>query len=247
MYTDTLILSYKYTLFKFNKTHTSGSTVLFRNPCIGYILKGKAQFLYKGKNYYANEGDLIYIAKSTKYYSVWTGEPEIEFYSIDLSFVKPYSFFEYRFQIVKSYPRMLFDRMYETYTTDIYLSIASLYCLLSDIYGRMTAETAAFSEKTRIQPVIDYIENNYNTPISIDTLAELCHSCNSGLFKLFKTATGVTPIAYKHNVMIQNALDLLAHSDLTIEEISERVGFSSSNYFRKIFFNITGKTPKEVR
>lgn len=47
--------------------------------------------------------------------------------------------------------------------------------------------------------------------------------------------------------MVQNALDLLAHTDLTIEEISSKVGFSSSNYFRKVFFDITGKTPKEVR
>lgn len=247
MYTDTLISAYKYTFFKFDQTHTSGSTVLFKNPCIGYIIKGKAQFLYNGKTYYAAEGDVIYIAKGTKYYSVWTGEPEIEFHSIDLSFVKPYSFYEYRFQIVNNYPSVLFDKMRETYTTDIYLSVSNLYRLLSDLYKRMIAEESDFCSKTRIQPAIDYIENNYDAPISIETLSKLCHLCSSGLFKQFKSATGVTPIAYKHNIMIQNALDLLAHSDLTIEEISEKVGFSSSNYFRKVFFDITGKTPKEVR
>ena len=103
------------------------------------------------------------------------------------------------------------------------------------------------SVKTTVQPAVDYIESNYNMPITIEKLAQLCHSCTSGLFKLFKSATGVTPIAYKHNIMIQNALDLLTHTDLTVEEISARVGFSSPNYFRRVFYDITGKTPKQVR
>lgn len=244
MYTDTLISSCGFTLYKFSHTHTVGSVQVFENPCIGYINKGSAQFLYKGKSYFADEGDLIYIAKGTKYYSVWSGTPEIEFYSMYFSFVKPYSFYEYRFQIVKNYPRNLFDEIYSA--DDIYISVSHLYRLLSELYAHMTPERVP-SGKTSVQPAIDYIENNYNMPVTIDTLARLCHSCNSGLFKLFKSATGVTPIAYKHNIMIQNALDLLAHTDLTVEEISARVGFSSSNYFRKVFFNITGKTPKEVR
>ncbi len=247
MNTNTLISSFNLTLFKFSNTHTVGSMQLFEQPCIGYINKGNAQFLCNGKSYYAAEGDLIYIAKGTKYYSVWTGAPEIEFYSVKFSFIKPYSFYDYRFQIIKNYPRDLFDNMYNSYNTDFYISVSYMYRLLSDIYRRMTAKTSVLPGKISIQPAIDYIEKNYNMPVSIDKLSKLCHSCSSGFFKLFKSATGVTPITYKHNIMVQNALDLLAHTDLTIEEISERVGFSSSNYFRRVFFNTTGKTPKELR
>jgi len=47
--------------------------------------------------------------------------------------------------------------------------------------------------------------------------------------------------------MIQNALHLLSSTDMTIEEISEECGFSSSNYFRKVFKNITKASPKELR
>ena len=247
MTSDTLISKYEILHLQFQNTYTFGSTLIYENPCIGYIKKGSAQFLYRGKTYNSNEGDLIYIAKGTKYYSVWTGTPEIEFYSINFSFVKPYSFYEYRFQVIKNYPSVFFDNMYNSYNSDLYISISYMYRLLSDIYKRMTAEATVSRSKISVQPAIDFIENNYNAPLSIKTLSTLCHSCSSGFFKLFKSATGVTPIKYKHNIMIQNALDLLAHTDLTIEEISEKVGFSSSNYFRKIFFDITGKTPKEVR
>lgn len=247
MTTDELICYFHLNLFRFYETHTAGSMQHFERPCIGYIKKGSAQFLCKGKSYDASEGDLLYIAKDTRYYSVWTGSPEIEFYSISFSFVKPYSFYEYPFQTIQNYPAHLPDQIYRTYGTDYYLSVSYFYRLLTDIYQRMTTAVQTPPGKISVQPAIDYIEKNYHLPVSIDTLARLCHSCSSGFFKLFKEATGVTPIAYKHNIMVQNALDLLAHSDLTVEEISAKVGFSSSNYFRKVFFAITGKTPKEVR
>ena len=197
-----LISSYSCDLYRFRNSHTIGSVLFFDSPCIGYIRKGSAQFLY--------------------------------------------SFYEYRFQIIKSYPCRLFDKMYEKYGTDIYVSVSYLYRILSDIFKQMKIEPVS-SVKTTVQPAVDYIESNYNMPITIEKLAQLCHSCTSGLFKLFKSATGVTPIAYKHNIMIQNALDLLTHTDLTVEEISARVGFSSPNYFRRVFYDITGKTPKQVR
>lgn len=246
MFSDTLVSYFHYTLFEYNRTHTSGSTVLFVRPCIGYVLKGSAQFLYKGQNYYAFEGDLIYIAKGTKYYSVWTGDPEVKFYSIDFSFAKPYSLYEYRFQIVENYPRVLFDKIYETFGST-FECMPYFYSLLSDIYTKMTAETAVSASVTAVQPAVDYIEEHFSEEVSISGLSALCHMCESGFFRQFRRATGVTPIAYKHNIMIQNALDMLSHTDLTIEEISARVGFSSSNYFRKVFFDITGKTPREVR
>ena len=100
---------------------------------------------------------------------------------------------------------------------------------------------------TTIQPAVEYIEKNYEQNFSIETLAKLCHCSESGFFKLFKKSTGVTPVAYKHNIMIQNALDLLTHTSLSVEEISKQTGFSSSNYFRTVFFKLTGKTPKELR
>lgn len=244
MITDKLVSSCEFNLLKFSGTHAVGFEQNFERPYIGYINKGRAQFLYKGKSYLAGEGDLIYIAKGTKYYSVWSGTPEIEFYSINFSFYKPYSFYEYRFQIVKGCPKRVFDEMYNA--DDIYISVSHLYKLLSWLYKHMATEPV-LSGKTAVRPAIDHIENNYNMPVTIDELAGLCHMCSSGFFRHFKSATGVTPVAYKHNIMIQNALDLLLHTDLTVEEISQRVGFSSSNYFRKVFFDITGKTPKEVR
>ena len=241
-----LISNYSFQKYNYQNIHSAGPKVYFYNPCIGYVKKGYAKFLYKGHILYADEGDLIYIAYGTKYHSVWFGSPDIEWYSIKFTFKSQYDFREYQFQILKDYPSELFDKMYETYENSYLLSVSYFYQFLDDIYKKLKADLKPVSYMM-VEPAVDYIENNYNRNISISTLIGLCHCSESGFFKLFKKSTGVTPIAYKHNIMIQHALDMLSHTTLSIEEISSRVGFSSSNYFRKIFIKLTGKTPKELR
>ena len=241
-----LISNYSFEKNNYQNVHSAGPKVYFYNPCIGYVKKGYAKFLYKGQTLYAYEGDLIYIAYGTKYHSVWFGSPDIEWYSINFSFKSQYDFYEYQFQILKNYPSELFDKMNEAYESSYLLSVSYFYLLLDDIYQKLKATSKAVSYMT-IEPAVEHIENNYNQSISISTLAKLCHCSESCFFKLFRKSTGVTPIAYKHNIMIQHALDQLSHTTLSIEEISTCVGFSSSNYFRKVFIKLTGKTPKELR
>jgi transcriptional regulator GlxA family with amidase domain len=106
---------------------------------------------------------------------------------------------------------------------------------------------AAPKQNGIIENAIIHIEKNYRYPIEIDELCKLCHLSRSSLFEAFKKRTGVSPINYKHTVMIQHALDMLAHTNMTVDEISQAVGFSSSNYFRTVFTKLTGKSPKEVR
>lgn len=241
-----LISDFKIYKNQMKNTHTSGKLLNFSRPVLGYIKKGYAKFLYKGITFYANEGDLIYIALGTQYYSVWFGEPEIEWFSINFEFISQRFNYEYRFQILKDFKTELFEKIYESYVNEPFLATAYFYELLSSVYGKLTSEDLC-SQRKAIKPAIDYIEGNYSKEISIPRLAELTGYSEASVYKLFKMATGVTPITYKHNIMIQHSLDLLKNSDLSIEEIARSVGFSSSNYFRKIFVKLTGRPPKDIR
>lgn len=230
----------------FKNVHSIGPEIFFNNPCIGYLKRGCAKFLYNGKTFYAKEGDLIYIAYETKYQSIWYGSPEVEWYLISFDFASKFSFYDYRFQILKNYPSEIPDKIFETYDESKLCSVSYFYMLLDDIYKKMQSSPSTKS-RSSIEPAINYIENNYNKIISIEALAELCHMSKSTLFAQFKRVFGVTPVAYKHNVMIQHAIDLLSNKDMSIEKVSREVGFSSSNYFRKIFIKLTNKKPKEIR
>ena len=241
-----IITNYDIKKYQHQNVYSAGPDRHFKHPCIAYIKSGHAQFLYKGKTVYAYEGELVYIAQGTKSTSIWYGSPDIEWNTIIFDFKSQYDFCEYEFQVLNNYPSALIDKMYDSLNDSYMLSISCFYQLLDDIDKKLKYIPAHTSNAT-IAPAIDYIENNYNKNISISTLAQLCKYSESGFFKLFKNATGVTPVAYKHNAMIQHALELLSHTDLSIEEISSKVGFSSSDYFRKVFFKLTGKKPKELK
>lgn len=240
-----LLNTFEPSLLKFKNSHTSGTINAFSSPCIGYLKKGHGNFLYKGKTYNAAEGDILYIAADSRYYSVWTGSPEIEFYSIRFSFASKTGFYDYRFQIVYDFPCTLFDKMYEYHDENPLMSAACFLEILSQMYPRMIK--SPHKQSSIITPAIEHIETHYAESFSSEYLAALCNCSESGLFSAFRRVTGVTPIEYKHNILIQHALDMLNTTDMSIEEISSALGFSSSNYFRRVFKNQTGSAPSIFR
>lgn len=225
---------------------TTGSISKFSDPCIGYILDGNAEFLYKGKTILATKGDLIYIAPETSYYSLWKGFPDIKLYSITFKLNNIIDYMDYRFQIIHDFPKSLFDNVYKYNNTDFFKTMSNMYALLSAVYSVL--QKGSYNSKyEKIAPSIYFIEENYNKNFSVKELSDLCNYSEARFFSLFKEVTEVTPIEYKHNIIIQYALKYLAETQMSVEQISSLLGFSSSNYFRKIFYKHTHITPKEVR
>lgn len=88
---------------------------------------------------------------------------------------------------------------------------------------------------------------NYTDNLTIQELATIANLSPSRFFTVFKKETGITPIEYKNRICIRNAEKMLLISDLSIEEIAEKLGFNSSSYFRRTFKAYTGKSPREYK
>ncbi|MEJ7710671.1 MAG: helix-turn-helix transcriptional regulator [Pyrinomonadaceae bacterium] len=65
--------------------------------------------------------------------------------------------------------------------------------------------------------------------------------------RLFKKLTGATPHAYLAALRTNRARTLLAETDLSITEISARVGYASPSHFTKAFRQTAGLTPRDFR
>lgn len=98
-----------------------------------------------------------------------------------------------------------------------------------------------------INKILDYIHENYNANITLKSMAQFVALEEHYLSNLFKKKTGGNFIDYLHGVRIQEAKNFLDHTDLTVNEVGERVGFVSDNYFIKIFKRRTGMTPAHYR
>lgn len=99
----------------------------------------------------------------------------------------------------------------------------------------------------RLQPVIDYIAENYRKDISLSELSGIINVCNDHLIRLFKSATNKTPISYIMDLRLQEALKLLLDTDLPITAIASRVGFSNANYMARVFRGGLQMSPTQYR
>lgn len=96
--------------------------------------------------------------------------------------------------------------------------------------------------------VIQNIKENYYKDISMKDIATFAGVSESALFKRFKKELNTTPILYINSIRINLAKRyLLNEPNLSIEEISKNVGFTSRCYFTKCFKEKVGVTPTQYK
>jgi two-component system response regulator YesN len=65
--------------------------------------------------------------------------------------------------------------------------------------------------------------------------------------KLFKQQSGITFNKFSSILKVEYAKELLNTGNYKAYQISEMLGYSSVDYFTRIFKDITGKTPSDYK
>lgn len=99
----------------------------------------------------------------------------------------------------------------------------------------------------RVGSVIGVLENSFQDDWTLGDLLKIAHMSSSNLMRVFRKATGQTPIEYLIRLRIQKAMELLSGTDLTITEIAMQIGFNDSNYFTRQFRRVVGESPRQFR
>lgn len=228
-------------------------------PChnFAFMLEGKGIITTDKQIITIEKGDVLYIPKNTTYSAVWTATPEVVFHSLHFNFqpnIDPLLNKTIEIQKIRVDD---FDVLYaslEEIRQNEFSADGNPFFVLSAFYrifGSILANTeykTNLSNNNAILPAVTYIENNFNKPIKIEHLSNLCFLSPSRFFYLFKKQMGTSPIVYKTQIAIQKSMqDLLFNKNLSIEEISQRNGFKSIIYFERQFKKTTGKTPSQYR
>ncbi len=100
----------------------------------------------------------------------------------------------------------------------------------------------------RLRDVVEFIHEHLGDMISLHHLAGLAGVSVRHFERAFKEAVGEPPHEYLLGKRLLAAQDLLLNQpDLSVFEISARVGFSSSSHFASVFRRRTGVSPTEFR
>ena len=220
---------------------------------IAYIEKGGGEFVSLGKKFEAEEGDVVFIPYGSTYRSAWKGRPEAQFISCHFSPIVSGPFAEKVFEVQRVrgdeqvHEWMQWMLAHRNDTTQIFGMEARFFALLEWIEPQLAYQSLPMSDP-RLQTAAEYIHANYQKNFSVEVLATHCHMSESHFFALFRKTYGVSPITYKNRIAIGHAQQLLEERPaLSIEEISDLTGFSSSSYFRRVFRSITGTSPRAYR
>lgn len=99
----------------------------------------------------------------------------------------------------------------------------------------------------RIRRAVELMHSHLERDLPLKEIAEAAYLSPFHFSRLFKKLTGASPHSYLANLRASRAQTLLADTDLSVLEISARVGYASSSHFTKAFRQATGMTPREFR
>ena len=122
-----------------------------------------------------------------------------------------------------------------------------LYNFLIELYRQKNSDRVLRTSNRAIVAAIDHINGRYKEKITMAELCDVTGLSKQQLCRLFKRYLNSRPMEYIAKRRIQAAKELLSSTGMSVEEISETVGFCSCSYFCKLFSRYEGMTPTQFR
>ena len=160
--------------------------------------------------------------------------------------------------ILKSYPSMCFDALkfdfdfwYNSISTqkntvnNAERTSITLYEMLLQLRQFMKPSKIYLKRRHVLTRAMYYLSEEKDPQLSV--ISKELGMSESHFCRVFKSYTGYRPIEYMNLIKMQKAKELLKNTDMTINDISNTVGYYSHSYFSKIFKQSFKISPTEYR
>ena len=120
------------------------------------------------------------------------------------------------------------------------------YTLLYEIArfnGRGNVQSCGKNNSLQLENAIEYVERNYPNNFKIADLANECHMSETHFRRVFQEKMNMTPVEYVNFVRIKKACELIDKTDISMEDVAEKVGFITPSTFNRNFRRIIGTSP----
>ena len=126
-----------------------------------------------------------------------------------------------------------------------------LYNLIACLIRKsQNQNTGATKKEVSVQTVAEYICNQISCgasleDLSVENLVKEMNTSQSTLYRLFMSQMGMSPNHYITMQRMKRACELLRHTDLSILEVANAVGYPNGQHFAKSFKKFMGLSPSE--
>lgn len=104
-----------------------------------------------------------------------------------------------------------------------------------------------YSGQSCISNSINFMKANLHKDISLEDIANYVGFSKFHFNHTFTKVTGISPWNYLTKLRLEHSIKLLLSTNLTVDEISVMVGYTSSNYFNKVFRKYIDSSPGRFR
>ena len=243
------------------KNHYTRRSGVFQMCQIFYTISGEGIFLLQGKKYIVGPDTVVLLSGAYPHVykannCVWDHE-FINFSGIacDVYYelINPDGFTVFSLNgnsAIPEYIHKIRDCINSQDATEMIHSSTHLINLIDLLYSlsndqKKKEQTAEI--QSNINRAIIYIDEHYMQKISLDDLSNIAILSKYYFCRLFKECIGYTPHEYLINVRIKKAKQLLLSTNMSIDEIAFKTGFSDSTNFVHLFKSTTGTTPGKYR
>ena len=230
-----------------------------RPPLFFYIISGSLEIEYEGTHHIAHANDVVLINcfKPQLYYC--TGNCEFLFFHYDGASAAsltnhlidqncgPVFTLDNARDIYRIINEPIMRLCYQDQVSEASLS-SMVYSTLCKIQERNSLSSAAItSDQSVSSTVITYINNNIQKHFTLQELADYVNLSPYYFSKLFKKEVGHSPLDYVSLTKINFAKMMLRTTALSVTEIAEFLGYSSTASFINAFKLRCDISPKRYR
>jgi len=146
-----------------------------------------------------------------------------------------------------SYDKTLSMLFHQSLTYDVITPSIRNKILLLEILCSLASFSVRKIIPDRIILSLQYLSEHIEENPTISTLSKLCGVSEVYFRKQFKSYMGISPMQYRNNLRLSRARSYLEFGDISIQEISDTLGYSTVSHFIKEFRLHYGKSPLQYR
>ncbi|MEV5989257.1 helix-turn-helix domain-containing protein [Streptomyces sp. NPDC052051] len=129
---------------------------------------------------------------------------------------------------------------------DLYAESAAAF-LAAHLMSRGRIPRMPGHEHAAVRNAISIMQDRLAEPLTLAEIAAEVHLSVYHFVRVFRDAAGVTPYRYLTRLRIESAQRLLAETNLTLEQITQRCGFAGSSALSSAFLRQVGVRPSAYR
>lgn len=231
------------------------SKVRFDDYDLWAVFKGKGELIVNGEKFMIEAGDCFLLPPKCSILGVNSAQDPLMTINVHFNFLKDgnpvYNLPLLKRRINDNY---FYKKVLERVVTSFYQNsnndaVFWLEVALKEFFSSEDVEDKSITHAHTVcvEKMCNRMNESFGKETSLESFAEEFRYSPSYLGRLFHKITGVSFSQYRINAKLNQAKLLLRTMDMTVSEISERLGYYDAGHFIKQFKSYVEVTPEEYR